>query len=161
MANAKKIVPDQFTRIDNDVNGNPRYVLHFLHLLTQAEREAKYSTHGGRYALAVARGNDAGGRKYHNRSYGGGVVFQSYSVPELCAHLNDMMQKRERIENAGAVAEITTGKGVTAGFIIGTDDKGYYGAMRGPRTNILPRKSSFFATVGACARAVRAAGYHV
>jgi hypothetical protein len=65
-----KITTDDFTRINNDVNGNPRYVLHFMYI------DDNYST-------AVNKCRCLGGRKYHTKSYGGGIVFQSYSLDHL------------------------------------------------------------------------------
>lgn len=78
-----------FTRITNDVNGNPRYVVHFLALNTPQEDTPEFWDKHGimtisvKYALAVKRANRIGGRKYHTKSYGGGIVFQSYNLKEL------------------------------------------------------------------------------
>lgn len=71
----------EFTRINNDVNGNPRYVVHFLNLLTDSEQESL--SIDSRYNFAVKRANKIGGRKYHTKSYGGGIVFQSYNINQL------------------------------------------------------------------------------
>jgi hypothetical protein len=83
------------TRINNDTCGNPRYVVHFLCLNTPEESDARLSPVPGaglklddKYALAVRRANSIGGRKYHTKRYGGGIVFQSYSVAELRASIN-------------------------------------------------------------------------
>ena len=35
------------------------------------------------YSIAVKKANKIGGRKYHNKSYGGGIVFQSYNTDDL------------------------------------------------------------------------------
>jgi len=59
-----------FKRITNDVNGNPRYVCHYLNFASDYET-----------ALKLAR--KIGGKKFHNKQYGGGIVFQSYSIDEL------------------------------------------------------------------------------
>lgn len=67
-----------FTRVQNDVNGNPRLAVHFLQLLTKGERDSRLLPIGVLYELALMRAKTAGGRKYHNRAYGGGIVFQSY-----------------------------------------------------------------------------------
>ena len=71
--------PITFTRIKNDVNGNPRYVCHFLTLNTDEELN---SVEGipNKYEIAVKRANKIGGRKYHTKGYGGGIVFQSYNL---------------------------------------------------------------------------------
>ena len=60
----------ELTRIDNDINGNPRYVCHFLDIAST-------------YPEAIKRAHTIGGRKYHNKRYGGGVVFQSYNTDDL------------------------------------------------------------------------------
>ena len=66
-----------FTRIKNDINGNPRYVCHFL-------------TFGQEYDNACRLANTIGGRKYTAKHYGGGIVFQSYSLDELLGHINQI-----------------------------------------------------------------------
>ena len=67
------ITLDNFTRVNNDVNGNPRYVLHFLDLNTDAERNAvPWIDISAKYDLALARSRAQGGRKFHNKQYGGG-----------------------------------------------------------------------------------------
>lgn len=76
----------EFTRINNDVNGNPRYVCHFLELISDNDREEakkNKADHFGidtLYKIAVKKANKIGGRKYHNKQYGGGIVFQSYNT---------------------------------------------------------------------------------
>ena len=78
-----------FTRIKNDVNGNPRYVCHFLKLNTREELDsADWIPTSEKYAIACKRANSIGGRKYHTKAYGGGIVFQSYSLPELVESIN-------------------------------------------------------------------------
>lgn len=68
-----------FTRIKNDTNGNPRYVCHFLNLNTEEElNSAEYLPN--KYEIACKRANKIGGRKYHTKAYGGGIVFQSYNL---------------------------------------------------------------------------------
>jgi hypothetical protein len=64
-----------FTRVKNDVNGNPRYVCHFTAL-------------GATYAQACANANKIGGRKYTAKWFGGGIVFTSYSLDELINEMN-------------------------------------------------------------------------
>ena len=73
-------------RIKNDTCGNPRYVCHFLNLDVHGY-ESNISL-SDRYALAVRLANTIGGRKYTAKSYGGGIVFQSYSLDELVSNIN-------------------------------------------------------------------------
>lgn len=87
------ITPNDFTRIRNDINGNPRYVCHFLHLDVHGWQSNLSLSH--RYEIAVKLGNALGGRKYHTKGYGGGIVFQSYSLDELCKHINRLTHKEE------------------------------------------------------------------
>lgn len=68
-----------FTRINNDTNGNPRYVVHFLQIADSYER-----------ALFLAR--KIGGRKFHNKQYGGGIAFQSYNTEKLEQRINQIKQ---------------------------------------------------------------------
>ena len=87
------VTPSDFTRVKNDVNGNPRHVCHFLHL----DVHGWQSNIGlsDRYAIALQLAKTLGGRKFHNKQYGGGIVFQSYSLPQLCAKINALVQREE------------------------------------------------------------------
>ena len=58
-----------FFRVNNDVNGNPRYVVHFLNFAPD-------------YETAKKRANSIGFRVYRGRNFGGGFVGQSYSLPD-------------------------------------------------------------------------------
>lgn len=84
-----------FTRVNNDVNGNPRYVCHFRELITANERGYAYQDEdidsskpvlslgiSEQYELALKKAKTIGGRKFHNKQYGGGIVFQSYNIRE-------------------------------------------------------------------------------
>ena len=75
------IQPSDFTRIKNDVNGNPRFVCHFLHFSRN-------------YAHALHLAKSLGGRKFHNKQYGGGIVFQEYDglLPDLCKRINELTE---------------------------------------------------------------------
>ena len=66
-----------FERINNDSNGNPRYVIHFLRCLPKSWNNEKF-----RYENVCKLMNKIGGKKFNNKSYAGGIVFQSYSLPE-------------------------------------------------------------------------------
>ena len=89
-----------FTRINNDINGNPRYVCHFLNFVNDADRakadylealsrQSKFSI-SFLYDIALNKARKIGGRKFHNKQYGGGIVFQSYSTNELEAQISDL-----------------------------------------------------------------------
>ena len=87
------IESSDFTRVINDVNGNPRYVCHFLHLDV-------YGMYSGidlsqRYNLAVSLARTLGGKRFHNKQYGGGIVFQCYNLQNLCKRINELTKKEE------------------------------------------------------------------
>lgn len=65
-----------FKHITNDGNGNPRYVIHFTVI-------------NSNYIEALILAKKIGGKKYHTKQYGGGIVFQSYCTTELS---NDIMK---------------------------------------------------------------------
>lgn len=69
-----------WTRIKSDVNGNPRFVCDFTDLegFTLRFHNRAHFTISQRYAMVIHAANQLGGRKYHNKSYGGGIVFQAY-----------------------------------------------------------------------------------
>ena len=69
-----------WTHIDNDTNGNPRYVCHFLAIDND-------------YSIAVKLANKIGGRKYHNKSYGGGIVFQSYNIENTEKAIKELLME--------------------------------------------------------------------
>lgn len=72
-----------FKRVNSDINGNPRYVCNFRELLTVAEA-SDYETYtvSEKYNIAIARARKIGGGKFNNKQYGGGIVFQSYSLDD-------------------------------------------------------------------------------
>lgn len=84
----------EFTRVNNDTNGNPRYVCHFLSLINEkdeAEIKADFAETLARepwkftnlkYEHALLKAKKIGGRKFHNKQYGGGIVFQSYNIAD-------------------------------------------------------------------------------
>jgi hypothetical protein len=84
------ITPKDFTRVRNDVNGNPRHVCHFSHFDVHGwQSELPVSV---RYIGALILANKLGGRKFHNKQYGGGIVFQEYAgrLDRLCDRINKL-----------------------------------------------------------------------
>ena len=76
----------EFTRVNNDVYGNPRYVTHFFSLLKEDEQTVS------NYNLAVKRANKLGGKKYRGNDFGGGIVFQSYNLDGFRKRIIDMLK---------------------------------------------------------------------
>lgn len=89
------ITQEDFTRVKNDSNGNPRYVCHFLRLTTDndlPEYRARLDYISRKYDLALKRAKPLGGRRFHNKQYGGGIVFGSvYNLGQLCEEINSIM----------------------------------------------------------------------
>lgn len=65
-------------RVENDVNGNPRYVIHFLDV-------------SDNYNEALSQARKIGGKKYRAKWFGGGIVFSSYNLNEDLKILKIMM----------------------------------------------------------------------
>jgi hypothetical protein len=85
-----------------DVNGNPRYVCHYVNLLTEQElkQDNRYIPEQNmtlHYAIAVHRSHKIGGKKYHNKRYGGGIVFQGYESV-IRADIKRIMAEAEQAE---------------------------------------------------------------
>lgn len=69
-----------FTEINRDTNGNPRYVCHYVNLLTPEDQLVPYDQ---QYACAIYNAKALGGKKFHNKQYGGGIVFTTYNIRAL------------------------------------------------------------------------------
>lgn len=67
-------------RINNDVNGNPRFVVHFLSLLNEGESQGLGVLES--FDLALKKARKVGGKIYRGKDFGGGIVFQSYNIIE-------------------------------------------------------------------------------
>jgi len=85
-----------FTRINNDINGNPRYVIHFLDILNMEERE--FLPFSKKYIYSLKKAKLIGGKKYDNKQYGGGIVFQSYNIQDLENSINNLRIKTPKIK---------------------------------------------------------------
>jgi len=77
------------TKITHDVNGNPRRVIHFLAFITDEDRykngtASHYQPDIGQlYEIALKKARKLGGKKFHNKQFGGGIVFQAYSDDDV------------------------------------------------------------------------------
>ena len=73
-------------RIPNDVNGNPRYVVHFTDLGIGLW---DYDNINQLYGF----------NKYRAKWFGGGVVFQSYNIAETLEYALDKVKEIEAVKN--------------------------------------------------------------
>ena len=89
------ITKDYFTRVNNDLNGNPRYVIHFLDCINdkeseEVEKSAKpFKSILDKYDFAINKMRKLGGKKYRGKDFGGGIVFQSYNLQDLANEINE------------------------------------------------------------------------
>jgi hypothetical protein len=86
------IKPDDFTRVKSDIYGNPRYVVHFTMLKPLGFNTGDVSKNY-EFVINLNKKLGLGGKKYHNKSYGGGLVFQSYSLTHECKFLNEKLNE--------------------------------------------------------------------
>jgi hypothetical protein len=89
------------TRVNNDTNGNPRYATHFLNLLTAAEKArsgAAWIDVPKKYEIALRRAHAIGGRKFHNKQFGGGIVFQCYGGADIGPHIARVLSEAQADE---------------------------------------------------------------
>ena len=93
----------QFTRVNSDTNGNPRYVCHFLSLVNDKDRELADKLEDSckpfrfsishLYDIAVSKAHKIGGKRFHNKQYGGGIVFKSYNIQSTGRDINELKTK--------------------------------------------------------------------
>ena len=83
-----KAIEEQMQRVDNDVNGNPRYILHYL-------------AFDNDYATAKDIANSLGWSVYRAKSHGGCFVGQSYST-DADAHFIAKARARHAEAKGGA-----------------------------------------------------------
>jgi hypothetical protein len=89
-------IGENFTRVNNDVNGNPRYVIHFMDVLNSEERMA--IPFFKQYEYAVKKAKKIGGKKYDNKQYGGGIVFQSYNLENTWKKIQELKHTTPKIK---------------------------------------------------------------
>ena len=95
-----------FIRINNGIAGNPRYVCHFHEFINDADddlinRELLHAKVRGKecykieieYKLALKRAKKLGGRKFHNKQFGNGIVFSTYNIYDLKKQIEDLRNK--------------------------------------------------------------------
>lgn len=77
-----------FERVNNDVNGNPRYVIHFQAFLREDENIMSLENS---YALALSRTKSIGGTAYKGKEYGGMIVLQSYNLKDTAKQIEETL----------------------------------------------------------------------
>lgn len=108
--------PTTFTKLTNDLSGNPRYCIHHQYLLTPAENAMRRNDlnqseslressmiHEHYYLKAIRRANSIGGRKYDTKGYRMAVAFTAHSLPELCDHIAYVIYKATALTRPDAL----------------------------------------------------------
>ena len=67
----------RFHKINNDVNGSPRYVFHFLDIAST-------------YSVAKVAVKKIGGRAYNAKWYGGGLVLVSHNLVNTARQIKEL-----------------------------------------------------------------------
>lgn len=88
----------QWTRVNSDVYGNPRYVVHFLDVMPKSFANVPLEE---KYARTVKLLNKIGGKKFTNRQYGGGIVFQSYNIDDTEKAIRNFVRAYDRKNRQG------------------------------------------------------------
>ena len=81
------LTKDSFKQVNNDINGHPRFVCHFRNVLNSFEYDSREGV-SYLYEKALKKMKPFGGKKFHNKQFGGGIVFRSYNLADLCDKLN-------------------------------------------------------------------------
>ena len=98
--------------VKNDSYGNARCACHFLSLLNTADEiwiEKTGWSVNRKYSLAINIASNIGGRKFHNKSFGGGIVFYTV-IEEASKRVLESLSKcrvYESPERVGKVWKIT------------------------------------------------------
>ena len=71
-----------YLKIKNDINGNPRYVFHFLNFANDYDK------------AVILANKHLGGRKFHNKQYGGGIAIQSYNIESTIARIKEISERK-------------------------------------------------------------------
>lgn len=79
-------------QVTNNASGNPRFVVHFLDLLTSEERSQNKDVEEI-YNMAVVKAKKIrkDSRKYNGKAFGGGIVFTCYKeeVSRICNEIKN------------------------------------------------------------------------
>lgn len=94
-----------FYRIANDVNGNPRYVFHYLELADD-------------YTTARKLAKKIGARKHTGKNFGGGFVIQSYSLQHTAKEITKVSQRENAKTFSLTLKQIETLKPEFEGIVV-------------------------------------------
>ena len=87
---ARPIQVEDFMKVNHDSNGNPRYVIHYLAFSKVITDKSNVYTD---YAEVLKWCSSRGGKKFHTKAFGGGIVFQTYNLLDTCDYLIGELKK--------------------------------------------------------------------
>jgi hypothetical protein len=106
MTNTTTQTDIELLRVDCDKDGNSRYVVHFLNLVTAKDKEnaRMLSNTCSPFNLpnlyedeiAVNKARTIGGKRYKAKHYGGGIVFTSNSKQALAESIAELMDETKQ-----------------------------------------------------------------
>ena len=89
----------EITQIINDSYGKERNVVHFLVFITEADSQSIGYDNPNRidllYKMALKKAKAMGGKKYHNKSYGGGIVFSNKSASQIEKEIKSLLKNNQ------------------------------------------------------------------
>lgn len=91
---SRNITPDSFEKAASDSYGNPRYVIGWWKV-------------GSSYEGALNAMKEFGGKKFHNKQFGGGIIFnvQQEGLSKLCKSINKKINKVNESKNPSTYEE--------------------------------------------------------
>jgi len=92
MRRSERVNGIEFTPVKNDINGNPRYVVHFLKFVNDEDREQHKWDLEDLYERGIEKAREIGGQKYRGKDYGGGIVLQSYNIQDTAERIKKVQQ---------------------------------------------------------------------
>lgn len=91
-----------FTIINGDVNGKPGYVCSYKWFINQLDTEKSKELSKVckpfkffveyEYQIALKKAKELWGKKFDNKQYGGGIVFSTYNLQNLCNKINELVK---------------------------------------------------------------------
>lgn len=79
-----------YKRVNNDVNGNPRYVFDFLYFITPLEQVN--NNIDLQYQIALKRAKLIGGKRYRGKYFSCGIVLQSFNIADTIKKINELLK---------------------------------------------------------------------
>ena len=83
MRRSERVNGIEFTPVKDDINGSPRYVVHFLKFVNDEDREQHKLDLEDLYERGIEKAREIGGQKYRGTEYGEGVCYLEMNTSPL------------------------------------------------------------------------------